>query len=339
MNLYTSNLDLLEAAEIIRAARRVTVITHAKPDGDAMGAVIAMSEALRGLDHEVTAWIVPPLADSLGSLRGAERVRPFEAAAAVEDTDLLIVLDTGASSQLGALGDQLGPHLDHTLVVDHHLSGDLGARWRYVDQQAAACCEILVGLLDAMDVGLNDLLICEALFVGIAADTGWFRFSNTRPQTHEAAARLLRAGVDHARLHAQLHQTERPQKLALMVRALASLKLLGGGDVALMQLQPQDFTQTGADLRDVEQFVDIPQMVASVQTVVLISQPPAPKDARQEEWVRVSLRSKPGPDAVNVAELARRLGGGGHARAAGVKMPGPIEKVVEQVTKALGKRT
>ena len=298
---------------------------------------MAMTAALVQLDHEVMPWIVPPVSDGLRSLHGAERVCEFKGGTTFGEMDLLIVLDTGALSQLGAVGDQVRAHLHHAMVIDHHLSGDLDAKWQYIDPQASACCEILVSLLDAMGVSLDDRLICEPLFAGIAADTGWFRFSNTSSQTHEVAARLQRAGVDHAALYAKLQQTERPQKLALMVRALVSLKLLAAGGVAVMVLRPQDFVETGADVRDIEQFVDIPQMVATVQTVVLVSQPPSPDSS--DERVRVSLRSKPGPNAVNVAELARRFGGGGHARAAGAKISGPIEQVVEQVTANLGLQT
>ena len=161
MVVYGSNIDLDTAAEVIGGSRRIAVVTHAKPDGDAMGAVMAMTAALVQLDHEVMPWIVPPVSDGLRSLHGAERVCEFKGGTTFGEMDLLIVLDTGALSQLGAVGDQVRAHLHHAMVIDHHLSGDLDAKWQYIDPQASACCEILVSLLDAMGVSLDDRLICE----------------------------------------------------------------------------------------------------------------------------------------------------------------------------------
>src|SRR5690606_21036827 len=109
-----------------------------------------------------------------------------------------------------------------------------------------------------------------------------FRFSNTRPMTHELAARLLRCGVDHAHLYQQLEQTERPAKLALMIRALDSLQLLADGRAAVMVLRAEDFAQTGANLEETERFVDIPQTVSTVQIVVLITEPPADPEGKPQ---------------------------------------------------------
>ena len=332
MSPYHSNIELAEAARLIRGAARVTVVTHAKPDGDAFGSVVAMTAALRGRGQQVTGWFVPPVAESLMSLRGGDGVRLFEDGSELDPVDLVLVLDTGAMSQLLPMREQLEPHLPRTLVIDHHLSGDLAAKWRYIDGEAAACCELIASLLDQMEIPIDDPIVSDALFVGIAADTGWFRFSNTRPQTHELAARLRRAGVDHAQLYAMLEQNERAEKLALMNRALNSLKLLAGGTVALMGLRAGDFKETGAALSDTEQFVDIPQIVGSVQPVAMITEPP---HHHPPEPVRVSFRSKPGPSALNVAELANQFGGGGHARAAGARIDSPVDEVISRVAAAI----
>tara|TARA_Y100000588_G_scaffold355969_1_gene411697 strand:+ start:398 stop:1420 length:1023 start_codon:yes stop_codon:yes gene_type:complete len=330
---YQSNINLGDAAEIIRRSEHVTVVTHAKPDGDAFGAVVALSAALRQMDKQVHAWFVPPVPQSFCQLRGGESVGLFKKETVLDESDLVVVLDTGAESQLAPMGEQLKAMLPQTMIIDHHLSGGLKARWRYVDQQAAACCEIVTELLDHLTVDFGPV-ISNALYVGIAADTGWFRFSNTRPQTFELAARLLRCGVDHADLFTKVEQYERPQKLALMVRALDSVKLMDQNRVAVMQLCAKDFHETHCDVSDTERFIDIPQVVASVNTVVLITEPPANKNEPQPA-IRVSFRSKPGQSAVNVAELAGLFGGGGHARAAGAKIDLPLERVVDQVTAAV----
>lgn len=331
---YRSNISIADVARRLGEAKSVIVITHAKPDGDAFGSVVALAGALRGGKRQVNAWFAPPVPESLAILCGAEHVDLFENGSTFGEADLVVVVDTGATSQLAPMLAQLEPHLPHTLIIDHHLTGDLPAQWRYIDGEAAACCEIVAAVLDEMGIGLNDPVVSKALFVGIASDTGWFRFANTRPKTHQLAARLLLADVNHSQLYAQLELNERAEKLALMSRALDSLQLLAGGSVAVMVLRAEDFVETGADVSETERFVDIPQVVASVQTVVLITQPPATDDDDQPA-IRLSFRSKPGDGARNVADVAGLFGGGGHARAAGARVAEPLDRVIRRVTEAV----
>lgn len=355
---YQSNVSLAEAAKMIRRADRVAVATHAKPDGDAFGSVVALVAALKQIGSHVSAWFIPPVPENLTRLSGADLVELYDPSRTVETPNLLIVLDTGAWSQLIPMRQFLTDTLENTLVIDHHLVGDLPAAYRYIDGQAAACCEIVASLIDELQatqmpgVDLFTPTVCEALYVGIASDTGWFRFSNARSETHELAARLIRKGVDHARLYRVLEQTQRPEKLALYSRALASLKLLAQQRVAIMVLRATDFIETGALMQETDQIVDIPQMVESVQLVVLVTEPPphhhhhghgsageserraASTTPSDGQAIRLSLRSKPGQDAVNVADLAGRFGGGGHARAAGAKVHASLDEVIQQISAA-----
>jgi phosphoesterase RecJ-like protein len=278
-------------------------------------------------------------------------------AAAVAQADLIVVLDTGAWSQLAPLRELLGSALARTLILDHHLSGDVAARYCYVDAAAAAACEIVAQVIDRIaDDAAWSPNVCQALFVGLAADTGWFRFSNTRAEAHELAARLLRRGVDQAEIYRKLEQNERPAKLALLARAVQSLTLLADNRAAIMVLRAADFAQTGALIEETEQLVDLPRAVGSVQVVALITEPPQrtrseaqapaskPKSLKHTGGsgkdedagaIRISFRSKPGAHAIDVSLLAQRFGGGGHARAAGAKIAAPLEEVVERVTTAL----
>ena len=306
----------------------------AQPDGDAFGAVVALTKVMHGLGKKVDAWFMPPVPRNLKSLNGSELVKHFETDAVLSKTDMVVLLDTGAASQVTPMLEQLRPLAQQTLIIDHHSSGDLPVKWRYIDGQAAACCEIVADLIAQLDIKLDDPIICDALFAGLAADTGWFRFSNTRAHTHDIAAHLLRTGVDHALIHARLQQNEKIEKLALMSRALNSLELLQEAHIALMLLRADDFRDTNTDISDTEQFVDIPQMVASVQVVVLLTEPPPSPDESQPP-IRVSFRSKPGPNALNMAKLAARFGGGGHARAAGAKVPGTLDEVASRVRREL----
>lgn len=338
VNDYTTNLTLERAGFLLReCAGPITVITHAKPDGDAAGSVVALVTALNALGKQARGILCPPIASSLDFLAQSHGIEVIEDIASFPaDTEQLVIVDTGAYSQLGPLADVVRPRLDQTLIVDHHLSGDVQAKDRYIDTNAAAAAEIVAALInqfiDRATIGTQvRQTINEALFTGIASDTGWFRFSNVTPQTHELAADLIAQGVDHAGLYARLEQAERPEKLKLLIRAVDSLELLADDRAAVMTLRTQDFVETGARPEETERLIDIPQQVGSVQAIALISE----AQTDQGPQTRVSFRSKPLPNAVNVAELAATFGGGGHARAAGAKIDEPIDQARPRIIAAL----
>lgn len=346
MTDYTSTLTLADAAQLIRdTPGRTVIFTHAKPDGDAFGSVVALVVALRAMGKTVDAWFVPPVPDALTNIRGSGLINVYEDNTDFGEADRIVIVDTGAWSQVGPVRSFVEPRLDRTLIIDHHLSGDIPAPHRYIDGEAAACCEILAELVRLLIPEYSAVeprmlhTLCDALFVGIASDTGWFRFSNTRPETHRLAAEMIAHGVDHAELYRRLEQTERPEKLALLIRALDSLKLLAGGRAAVMVLRRGDFDETGAFEEETERLIDIPQQVATIQAIVLISEKQNNNGEGPAVVTRMSFRSKPqmpgGPEPVNVAELAGQFGGGGHARAAGATVEAPIDEVLPKVCAAL----
>jgi len=317
----------------LREANSVLITTHAKPDGDALGSTVALARALSLLGKDVQRWIMPPVQPNLARLADGDQLHlcEDESTQPTDEPDAIVVVDTGAWSQLAPMKSWLQARRDRITIVDHHLRGDDSGAWRYIDSSAAAAAEIVAELIDELAVEY-DPTIRDAIYVGIASDTGWFRFSNTSARTHRLAARLIEAGVDHADLYTRLEQSERPEKLALQIRAMDSLKLLADGQVAVMVLRADDFRETGATISETERFVDIPQSVASVQMVALITEPPADDDGSDgKPAVRISFRSKPTPDAIDVAALAERFGGGGHARAAGAKLDAPIDEVIRQI--------
>lgn len=337
---YQSNVTADEAVQILAAAKRVAITTHAKPDGDAYGSVAALAQTLRARGTEVTAMLIPPVPDGFAQLPGFDAVTVLDPDSEIvwPDVDLNVIVDTGAWSQIHPLRPHIESRLENTLIIDHHIMGGVPAKWLYIDRTAAACCEVIAEIIDLLGDGAQtvyDDAVANALFVGLASDTGWFRFSNTTPRTHELAARLIRQGVDQSSLYSQLEQSERVEKLHLMIRALDSLELVADQQAAIMVLRASDFTETGAHLEETERFVDAPQAVETVQVVVLITEPPQTKAGTPEGMIRLSFRSKPGHHAVNVADLAQQFGGGGHARAAGAKVDDTIDNVVTRVRDAI----
>lgn len=356
MNTSTYTQPTLELPAAARRLREVggpiLVLTHAKPDGDAFGSLVALTATLRCIGKTARGVFVPPVPAALTKLEGADLADVWDENYALPfEPAMFVIVDTGAWSQIGPLREFVEPHLDRTMILDHHLSGDIDAAHRHVVGEAAAACEIIAELVELLipdcvppgiapgrregdTSGYTPLppVIRDALFVGIASDTGWFRFSNVRPQTHELAAKLIRQGVDHADLYQRLEQAERPEKLALLTRSLENLRIHAGGKAAVMTLRLRDFADTGALPEETERLIDTPQMVGGIEVFVVVTEAP-PSEAAPSGGTRLSFRSKHTTDdnAVNVADLAAHFGGGGHARAAGAKVDRPIDDVLSEL--------
>ena len=356
---YTDpTLTLADLAERLRAVDGpVVVLTHAKPDGDAFGSVLALTATLRQIGRDATGVLVPPVPACLAALPGGDTLTVYHDGLDLPDAALVVLVDTGAWSQVGPLRGYVEPRLGRTVIIDHHLSGNVNAAQRYVVGEAAANCELIAELVELllMDDGASggasgggrrtgdtagftplDPVVRDALFVGIASDTGWFRFSNTRPETHELAAKLIRQGTDHAMLYQQLEQADRPEKLALLTRALDGLEYLADGKAAVMALTLDDFAEIGARPDETERIIDTPQVVGDTQVFVLLTESAPQKDGGTP-GTRMSFRSRHTGDdtAVDVAALAQRFGGGGHARAAGAKSDKPLAEVKAELAAAL----
>jgi bifunctional oligoribonuclease and PAP phosphatase NrnA len=240
--------------------------------------------------------------------------------------DALVVVDTGTWSQLPGLEERVKAYAKPKIVVDHHLTQQDWADVKLVDTAAAAAGEIVMRVLERWGVNI-DRGIADALYLAIVTDTGWFQFSNTSPQTLRTGARLMEAGVDTDRMYQILYQSERAERVALQTRAQQSLELLLGGRLAVMRIRKRDFDETNANVPDTENLINVPLQIGTVEVSVLLTEP------REERGpVRVSLRSK---GQVDVAQFAEQFGGGGHARASGLKLDVPFDEAHDRVVGAM----
>jgi len=337
---YATNSSLDQIAERLRRGRRVAILTHSKPDGDAVGSSLALARTLARL--EIRSWPVY-MAPWQSRLEPLVRDTPVVhdqhgcwKAAPLNDIDTVAIVDTGSWSQLADARHWLGGKRDISIIIDHHAHGDGEiAHMRFIDPRASAAaqiltdlCLLLLGLSSASDLPVD---IAEALYVGLATDTGWFRYSNTTPVTLRTAADLLDAGVDHHRLYRWIEQSETPTRLELIRRALENLEVFEGGRVAVITLDQQDIEATGATQDELGGLTDLPQSLATVRAVAVIT----PLEA---DVSKVSFRSKTADDPaeqIDVNQVARSLGGGGHVHAAGAKIAEPIGAARERVIGAL----
>jgi phosphoesterase RecJ-like protein len=297
--------------------KRVLLTTHVKPDGDALGSTAALSMALkhRGIESQIV--LLSRLPRKYGYIYHEHDIDHFDtekgwpADFSLDRYDAIVVLDTGTWSQLPGLRERIEKWPKPKIVIDHHLTQESWADVLLVDTSAGACGEIVEQLLQKWSVPI-DSKIANALFLAIVSDTGWFQFSNTRPVTLRLAATLMEAGVDTDRVYQLLYQNERAERVALQAKGMQSLELLDNGRIAVMTLRKEDFAATQASVNDTENMINIPLQIRTVQVAVLFI------DGPDGGPIRVSFRSKPG--GLDVAAFAQQFGGGGHARASGLKL-------------------
>ena len=317
--------------DALAASKRVLVTTHVRPDGDALGTVAAMVLALRKMKIESEVLLLSHLPRKYtfvfeeNSIPHHDAERGWPANLNLASFDTFLVMDTGTWSQLPGLRERVEAWKGRKLVVDHHLTQEDWADVKLVVTEAAAAGEIAAELLDVWGIDF-DRPIAASLFLAIASDTGWFQFSNTRPYTLRLAARLIEHGVDTDQMYQHLYQNERAERVTLQTRVQQSLELLLEGRLAVMRVRKDDFQQTGANVGDTENLINVPLQVRTVQVSLLFVEPTDPGP------VRVSLRSK---GQVDVARFAEQFGGGGHARAAGLKLDGTLGEVHDRVVGAM----
>lgn len=310
-------------------ARSLLVITHARPDGDGLGSMAALVRAARSSGRAAQGLLSDKVPDrylflfSEGLPAPAARLDELASQA-----DLIIILDTSAYAQLDGLEEGLRKFRDKVLVIDHHVPGEPIGPWGWQDESAAATGVMVGEIIEGLGWPL-DTVTAEALATALTTDTGWMRFANTDPRAMRCLARWMEAGLRADNLYRKLYQTDRPQRLRLMTRMLDTLRLHCGDRLATMTIRHADFDATGARFDETENLVNEPMRLASVEVAVLV--------VENTDCVRVSLRSR---QKVDVAAIARRFGGGGHRRAAGLRLKEDVDvllnKLIAACSEALG---
>jgi phosphoesterase RecJ-like protein len=319
----SSNSAFAKIVELLRGTGKVLVIAHARADGDALGSVAAFVYAARAAGRSAEALVPDGVPAQYRFLfepelpATADRFSPLAAWA-----DRVVLLDACTRAQLGTVAAGIVECRQKVVVIDHHGTvEDLGvAQW--IDPTAAAAGVMVGEMLDALGWPVGDRA-AEALMTAVVSDTGWLRFANTDRRCLEAVGKWVGAGVRPDRLFRKLYQNERPQRLRLIARMLATLELSCGGRLACMVLRNADFDAIGALREETENLINEALRIGSVETVVLVVENP--------DTIRVSLRSR---DLVNVARVAERFGGGGHPRAAGVRINGDLDQIKRRVVNA-----
>jgi len=310
-------------AERLAQSQVMLIVTHGRPDGDGLGSMIALASAARAAGKTVKLFLpdaAPRRYDYLFSEPPTVGAEHFTSLAA--GCDLVVILDTCALAQLDGLDAFLPTMKDKIVVIDHHATADDIGSLQWQDTSAAAAGVMVTELIDELGWRL-DAPAAEALMTAITTDTGWLHFANTDGRCLRVVAELVDAGVRPDKLYRRIYQTARPQRLALLRCVLDSIELYCDGKLAVMTIRKADFEATGARADETENLVNESLRLDSVDTAILL--------VENTDCVRVSLRSR---DDVDVAAVARKFGGGGHRRAAGLRAPTDIDQLKSELIAA-----
>jgi bifunctional oligoribonuclease and PAP phosphatase NrnA len=296
----------------LRAARKLIVVTHENPDGDALGSLVAMQGILTELGKDSLIFIdgsdLPlPQEYEFLSLAGLVNSPPDDL-----DERTILFLDCGNLERNPAEAFQLpGTHI---LNIDHHHDNTQFGTLNLVVPDASCTAEIVWDLMHGLGVEPTPA-IAEALYVGLITDTGRFMYENTGPRAHEMAAELIEAGVSVHDIYRRVYEGVPYGKLALLARGLSKVARYDGGRLTVTALDTTDFEESGAQESYSEGVIDHLRAVQGTAVAALVRDRIGDGDGDGRQLRKVSLRAS---DArVDVSAIARAQGGGGHRQAAG----------------------
>ncbi|MEW5909347.1 MAG: bifunctional oligoribonuclease/PAP phosphatase NrnA [Thermodesulfobacteriota bacterium] len=306
----------------MKKSKCILVASHANPDGDAIGSLIAMGLTLSGLGKGTTLYNESPIPAVYRFLSGVQRV--VDRLDGLKLFDTAVVLDCGDVQRLGDAGPEI-ERIPLVINIDHHVTNSRFGRFNVVDPSACATSEIIYRLISGMDVSI-DLDIASALYTGILTDTGSFRFSNTNQAAFEICGKLVSLGVDPYRIAQRVYGTYSLGRIKLLNLALDSIEISKNGKLSLMAVTRNMMSETKTRPEDIDGLINYAKGIQDVKVAVLIqelNQHPKNKSQGPSHY-HVSLRSD---GTVDVAAIAAEFGGGGHSSAAGFSVESTLTEI------------
>ena len=331
---YLSTQQIEQWAQMVGEARNIVVLGHSGPDGDAMGAILALTRYLQGLGKNVVPMTPNACPDFLRWLPGVEQVIFFrnnqrKGRKALEDCDLVFCLDFNSLKRLEDLCHAVECCPARRIMIDHHLDPEPVAELTVSDPKAAATCEILFCILyqlGAYEGMTRDMAAC--LYCGLMTDTGAFAYNSCRAELFHIVGMLIGKGIDKDKIYRNVYYSYTESRLRLMGYLMyEKMEYFAGEHAALFALTEQEMTRFNFIRGDAEGFVNMPLQIKGTKLSISL------REDTEKPIIRVSLRSV-GEFPCN--EMAERFfNGGGHLNAAGGWLPKPMEQAVEAVREAI----
>lgn len=300
----------------IKSADTVLVCGHIRPDGDCVGAALAMRHLCEKLGKTADAVCDAERPASFAFLPEYE----YFCSPRLKEYDLFIAVDCATDKRLGEYVKQLDT-AKYSIDIDHHPTNVGYCKLNHIEPQACSTCAIIYRLFK--DTGLIDKTMATFLYTGLSTDTGHFMHSNTDAEVFDTAAELCRLGVEPGPLNHDIYCSKRFEKIKLTAKVLDGIMLYEGGRIALMPIDLETLDACKCTTEDTEGLIDYASSIAGVKISISVCEQPG-------NVFRVSFRSV----YADVAAAAETFGGGGHKLAAGCIVTGNRYDVIEKILAA-----
>lgn len=305
------NNSIEQIREALEKAESVIIAAHTNPDGDAIGSVLAFSNALNNMGKKVYA-LLEDYAEKYSCVPGKE----FVYTGNYEDltADVFLSLDCGDTMRLKNAEGFVNKI--YTINVDHHVTNEYFGNLNYVDPDASSTSEIVYRILDGWYNMEKNTAIC--IYVGIVNDTGGFRFTNTSPATMSVVSELMTYNFNFSDVYNRIYHSRTFKEVKIMGEALQNTELLCDGKFVISHVSMDTIKKYGGTIRDVQGVSEYLKGITGTEVSILLYE-------KGDNEVKGSLRSE---DSFDVAELSQKFGGGGHKKSAGCTFKTSLEEAV-----------
>ncbi|MCL5096122.1 MAG: DHH family phosphoesterase [Candidatus Omnitrophica bacterium] len=305
----------------LRGSQNLCVVGHGRPDGDCIGSQMGLTLALLNQGKSMTCWNEDALPQKLAFLDPNHLIQPPRPGMAF---DCVIALDVASMERLGRTAEHI-QNRKLFINIDHHQSNTRYADINWVSSRTPSTGELIYRLLKEANWPISPQ-IADCLFTAVSTDTGSFQYPSTRPSTYYVAGELVKRGAHLATICQEVYQSFPLSRVRLLQHVFNHFHLTNNNRIGYFWLRPADFVRTGTNVSDSEGLIDHIRAIEPVEVACLFEE-------LEPNVIRVSLRSK--NTHVNVNEIAKQFGGGGHNAAAGARITGGPLAVQRRVIAAI----
>ncbi len=327
--------DILELNELLATPKKIAIIPHRSPDGDAMGSTLGMYHFLLKLNHQPVVIAPNDFPNFLNWLPASETVLVYEnekekVAKILQEQDLIFTLDFNALHRTGEMENVLNKLTVPMVMIDHHQLPDTYAKYTYSDTAFGSTCEMVYNFIGFLNKkALLDKTIATCLYTGILTDSGGFRYPKTTGTTHRIAAEFIDLGIENSDIPTLLFDNNSYDRLQLLGRALQNMKVIPELKTAYISLSQKELDEFHYVKGDTEGIVNYGLTIKGINFAAIFI------ENRDEKIVKISFRSQ---GAFDVNQFARdHFSGGGHINAAGGKSEDTLAKTIEKFESLISK--
>jgi bifunctional oligoribonuclease and PAP phosphatase NrnA len=327
--------DIQAIQQLLATPKKIAVIPHRSPDGDAMGSTLGLYHFLIQLNHQVVVIAPNDFPEFLAWLPGADKVLIYEndkitTTKILQEVELIFTLDFNALHRTGEMEHVLSKLSIPMIMVDHHQAPDSYATVTYSDTRFGSTCEMIYNLIGFLNQkSLINKTIATCLYTGIMTDSGMFRYPKTTGTTHRIVAEFIDLGIDNTEIPNLIFDNNSFDRLRLLGRALQNMKVLPQYKTAYTSLSQKELDEFNYVKGDTEGIVNYGLTIKGIIFAIILI------EHKDENIIKISFRSQ---DNFDVNQFAREhFNGGGHINAAGGKSNDTLENTIKKLEELISK--